>query len=139
MTEASRECKNEKCNRPVIGRSDRLFCSSTCKADYHYTIRKESGKTYFKIEVDEILKKNRSILSKLYTKNGIEIPSSVLLDEGFNPRFFTHYWDNLSGDRFYFCYEFGFKEKRNNFGEKFTLIKWQKEMERQVLNRQKFS
>lgn len=126
-------CKNEKCKKTVKGRSDRVFCSGYCKSEYHYSIRKESGKTYFKAHIDDILRKNRSILAKFNSRNGIVVESELLLENGFNPRFFTHYWTNLTGETFYFCYDQGFKENTSGFGNKYTLVAWQKEMERQVM------
>jgi len=35
----------------------------------------------------------------------------VLIDQGFNPKFFTHYWKNNKGDVYLFCYEYGFNPK----------------------------
>ncbi|MDG1915746.1 MAG: hypothetical protein P8I55_14295 [Crocinitomix sp.] len=125
-------CKNENCNKTVKGRRDRLFCSGYCKSEHHYAEHKKSGKVYFKSQVDEILRKNRAILAKYNTRNGTEIASEIMLEKGFNPRFFTHFWTNLTGETFYFCYDQGFKENKSGFGDKYTLVTWQKEMERQV-------
>lgn len=133
MTDLIKICKNENCKKTVKGRSDRQFCSGYCKSEYHYTERKKMGKVYFKMEVDEILRKNRAILSRLNTRNGVTVSADILAEEGFNPRFFTHFWDNLSGERYYFCYDQGFREiKNSSYGDKFTLVFWQKGMERQL-------
>lgn len=133
MLDSIRKCKNETCKKTVKGRSDRLFCSSSCKSEFHYNERKRTSKVYFKASVDEILRKNRSILSRHNTRNGVTVQTDILTDEGFNPRFFTHYWDNLSGERYYFCYDQGFREVKSGVsGNKLTLVLWQKEMERQV-------
>lgn len=133
MTGLIKICKNENCNKTVKGRADRQFCSGYCKSEYHYAERKKNGKVYFKMEVDEILRKNRAILARLNTRNGVTVAADILVEEGFNPRFFTHYWDNLSGERYYFCYDQGFREiKNSSYGDKFTLVFWQKEMERQL-------
>ena len=134
MSETRNICKNDNCKKTVVGRSDRVFCSEDCKSKCHYAIRKKSGKTYFKIKVDEILRKNRAVLSKLNTKNGIIIQADELEKKGYNSRFFTHYWENLSGERFYFCYDQGIKEMKSSFGNRYTLVRWQKEMERQVFS-----
>ena len=48
-----------------------------------------------------------------------------ILKEGFNPKYFTHYWKNQKGDVYLFCYEFGFLEKQENRKSKYVLVQWQ--------------
>lgn len=125
-------CKNENCSKIVKGRVDRIFCSSYCKTDFHAQNNKLSGKTFFKQKVDKVLKKNRAILAKYNTKSKATIRKEVLLEEGFNPRIFTHYWKNAKGDTYLFCYDQGFKEVKDNFKDKYLLVIWQSGMENQV-------
>ena len=132
MSDAKRICKNENCKNELTGRVDRVFCSSYCKSDYHYHQRKESGKVYFKNKVDDVLRNNRKILSKYNTKSKVTIRKEDLLEEGFNPRFFTHYWKNKNGDTYLFCYDQGFKEIHDNYRDKYLLIQWQDYMEKQA-------
>lgn len=125
-------CRNEKCDKTVEGRRDRQFCSDYCKSEHHYTAKKKTGKVYFKLKVDEVLRKNRAILSRHNVKSKATVRKSVLLEEGFNPRVFTHYWKNNNGDTYLFCYDQGFKEVKDNNKDKFLLILWQDYMEQQV-------
>ena len=127
-------CRNEKCNEIVVGRRDRQFCSDYCKSEHHYSERKKTGKTYFKLKVDEVLRKNRSILAKHNVKSKATVRKSVLLDQGFNPRVFTHYWKNKAGDTYLFCYDQGFKEVKDNNKDKYLLILWQDYMAKQVFS-----
>ncbi len=54
---------------------------------------------------------NRKLL-KEYNKAGKSVVrSKVLLDFGFDPNFFTHYWKNQKGEVYLFVYEYGFFEK----------------------------
>lgn len=129
---SERICRNENCSKKVEGRSDRQFCSDYCKSEHHYSIRKKSGKTYFKLKVDDVLRTNRKILAKYNVKSKATVRKSVLLEEGFNPRVFTHYWKNAKGDTYLFCYDQGFKEVKDNNKNKYLLVLWQEGMNKQV-------
>lgn len=133
MDPKSKICRNENCNKIVIGRIDRKFCSEYCKSEHHYLIRKKSGKTFFKSRVDEILRNNRRVLAKYNKKSKATERKEVLLNEGFNPRFFTHYWKTMAGETYLFCYDQGFKEVKDNERKKYLLVIWQVGMEKQVL------
>jgi len=75
--------------------------------------------------VDNQLKLNRKIL-KFFNKAGkATIRSKVLLEKGFNPNFFTHFWKNKKGDVYLFVYEYGFIKRQENNAEKYILIMWQ--------------
>ena len=127
-----RNCKYEECGNKVEGRIDRLFCSNYCKTAYHAKKNKESGKVYFKKKVDDVLRKNRKILAKYNVKSKVTVRKEVLLNEGFNPRIFTHYFKTKAEDTYLFCYDQGFKEVRDNKRDKYLLVLWQPGMEKQV-------
>ena len=112
------------CGRELEGRIDKKFCDAHCKSAYQYEQAKtEEPKFYNKVDIQ--LKLNRRIL-KHYNKAGKSIVrASTLLEQGFDPHFFTHYWKNNKGAVYLFAYEYGFL-KRTEFGkEKYVLILWQ--------------
>ena len=112
------------CYKPLDGRSDKLYCDAHCKSAFQYRKNKE-GKAGFYSKVDQQLKLNRKLL-KSYNKAGkATVRRTVLLAEGFNPKFFTHYWKNQKGDVYLFVYEFGFLTKEEHGVVKYVLIKWQ--------------
>jgi len=112
------------CQKELIGRTDKKFCDPQCKSAYQYKQAKEQPERFFN-KVDNQLKLNRKIL-KEYNKGGkVTVRASLLIQEGFNPKFFTHYWKNAKGDVYLFVYEFGFLATRTNNTDKFVLIKWQ--------------
>lgn len=116
------------CGKELTGRSDKLFCDLHCKSSYHYRKSLEEAPRFYN-KVDNQLKQNRRIL-KSYNKAGkATVRSSVLESEGFNPKFFTHYWKNTKGDIYLFVYEYGFLKKKENNVEKYILVKWQNYME----------
>jgi hypothetical protein len=125
-------CANSTCKNVVEGRADRKFCSDYCKSDYHYQKRKSSSKEYFKKTVDDIIRLNRRILQEYNLAGKTTIRKSEILNKGFNPRFFTHYWKNSKGDTYLFCYDQGFKEVIDNEKKKYLLIQWQDYMNQQV-------
>lgn len=117
-------CKNE-----VKGRSDKRFCNPYCKSAYHYQKEIEKEDNLFRI-VDKQLKLNRRLL-KIYNKAGkAVVRKEELLEEGFNPNYFTNYWKNQKGEIYLFCYEFGFLEKKEASKVKYVLVQWQDYMDR---------
>ncbi|WP_424282087.1 hypothetical protein [Eudoraea sp.] len=78
------------------------------------------------------MKINRKIL-KRYNKSGFTtLRKSEMTAEGFNPKFFTHYWKNRKGEVYLFVYEYGFLSTRNNGKEKYVLVTWQDYMARNL-------
>jgi len=112
-----------ECNNEVIGRTDKIFCSVKCKSIHQYEKSQKENTFYF--SVDKQLKSNRKIL-KRYNKSGFTtIRKGVLLEEGFNPNFFTHYWKNQKNDVYLFCYDFGFLKTTKNGVTKYVIVQWQ--------------
>ncbi|HDZ13801.1 hypothetical protein LCGC14_1241690 [marine sediment metagenome] len=111
------------CGSPVKGRSDKVFCSTKCKSINQYENRLEDEKFYLK--VDRQLKVNRKLL-KRYNRSGFTtVRKSELILEGFDPKFFTHYWKNKKGDVYLFCYDYGFLSLKKDSKDKYLIVKWQ--------------
>lgn len=117
-----KECLH--CSKELSGRTDKKFCDPQCKSAYQYQIEKQNPERFYN-KVDNQLKLNRKLL-KEYNKGGkVTIRSNVLLELGFNPNFFTHYWKNQNGQVYFFIYEYGFLIRKENGKEKYVLILWQ--------------
>lgn len=117
-----KSCK--ECSAEINGRSDKIFCSAYCKSAFHYKKGQEKEDSFFK-RIDRQLKLNRRVL-KQYNRAGLSFVSkSYIMNEGFNPKIFTHYWKNQKGEVYLFCYEYGFLEKRDGERVKLVLVKWQ--------------
>lgn len=116
------------CGILVKGRSDKKFCSTKCKSIDQYENRQRTEVFYLKVEKQ--LRTNRRLLRR-YNRSGVTtIRRSELLSEGFDPKFFTHYWKNGKGDIYLFVYEYGFLGKKINGKEKYVLVTWQDYMEK---------
>ena len=114
------------CSEPIVGRSDKKFCSRQCKSSVEYEKRMVESPFYY--QVDKTLKNNRKIL-KQYNKGGYTtVRKEDLITIGFNPKFFTHYWKNKEGQVYLFCYEYGFLEHIKNGKKKYTIVEWQSYM-----------
>ncbi len=115
------------CDSEIIGRSDKKYCSVHCKSAHQYEKRKQEEGQYYTI--DKQLKTNRKIL-KAYNKSGLStVRKEKLISEGFNPKYFTHYWKNQKGQVYLFCYEYGFMALKEHQKEKYVLVKWQPYMD----------
>ncbi|MFX0558089.1 hypothetical protein ACOCEA_14910 [Maribacter sp. CXY002] len=116
-----------QCGKELEGRTDKKFCDPQCKSAYQYQKEKQRPERFFN-KVDNQLKLNRKIL-KEYNKGGkVTIRSKVLLDLGFDPKFFSHYWKNQKGEVYLFVYEYGFLKRTENGKEKYVLVTWQEYM-----------
>jgi hypothetical protein len=123
--EADRKCVN--CQKVISGRIGKKYCDDYCKSNYNYEKNKLKDQSFSK-SIDLQLKKNRRIL-KEYNKAGkATVREEVLLNEGFNPKFFTHFWRNAKGQAYLFCYEFGYMKITENNRTKYSLVIWQSYM-----------
>ena len=117
------------CNKELKGRSDKKFCDQYCKSAYHYKQSQEEAPNFYN-QVDNQLKLNRKIL-KEYNKAGkVTVRTEILLNLGFNPTFFTHYWKNQKDDVYLFVYEYGFIKIKEHGRDKYVLILWQEYMKK---------
>ena len=116
-----RECP--VCEGEIAGRAGKKFCSLKCKSLFQYQ-QKQVHEAFY-LEVDRQLKINRKILKKYNQVGHTTLRKQALLDEGFNPKFFTHYWKNKKGQVYLFCYDFGFLEINQDDKTKYLLVEWQ--------------
>ena len=115
------------CNEPLEGRVDKIYCSSYCKSSYQYQKNKSKDPTTF-VKIDHQLKLNRKIL-KYFNKAGKSvIRVTTLIEHGFDPNFFTHYWKNKEGKVYLFVYDHGFLEVDQKGVTKYVLVERQEYM-----------
>lgn len=110
------------CGETLKGRADQKFCNDYCRAAHHYNKNKDKKAGVFKT-IDLHLKLNRRILKRYNQSGQSQIKKDLLLKEGFNFNYFTHYWKAKNGNVYLFCYEFGYRDLKDN--GKFMLITWQ--------------
>jgi len=101
------------CGKELKGRIDKKFCSDYCRSSYHFQQNRSKPASLY-LKIDQQLKRNRKILAA-HNKDGRTIVRKPkLIDAGFHPRYFTHYWRAGNNNLYRFCYEYGFLEKYEN-------------------------
>ncbi|OBQ51772.1 hypothetical protein JJL45_11470 [Tamlana sp. s12] len=116
------------CDDALSGRTDKKFCDVQCKSAYQYQQSKLQPERFYN-KVDNQLKLNRKILKEFNKGGKVTLRAELLMDQGFNPNFFTHYWKNHKGEVYLFVYEYGFLKIKENNKTKYLLILWQNYME----------
>jgi hypothetical protein len=119
------------CRKILMGRKDKKYCDHHCKSAYQYAAKKGQQSPFF-IKVDKQLRLNRKILKKYNVGGKAIVRHDILIKEGFNPSFFTHYWKNLEGNVYLFVYEYGFLKTTEHHRTKYVLIQWQDYMNKSV-------
>lgn len=118
-----RKCK--QCNTVIVGRTDKKFCSNTCRSKYFNSLNADFN--LHKTKVHEILKKNRDILAELNSEGTTCIIDKLTLEKKeFNFHFFTTLYRTNNGNVYKFCYDYGYRKllKKNSY----LLVKWQSYM-----------
>ena len=106
MEEEKKYCPN--CRGLIIGRSDKRFCSDSCRTMFHNRIYRDRHGELTRI--DRILKRNHSIIEKLYVTGKRKIQFTDLFGMGFNFDYITSLRENPdNGSSFILgCYDYTF-------------------------------
>ena len=98
------------CKKEIIGRSDKVFCSSDCKNYYHLKLRKVTNVAVKKI--NSILHRNRCILLEVLGKNKqqVKVERIVLEKKKFSFKYVTHFYKNSKGKEYNYIYDFAWME-----------------------------
>lgn len=105
-----RLCK--ECGQKLLGRRDQKFCSDYCRNTFNNRLNQDSTK-YIR-RINNILRKNRRILSHLNPKGKITIDGITLAEEGFNFHYYTNIYTTKTGSTYYFCYDQGYLKLDND-------------------------
>ena len=103
------------CGDTLRGRADKKFCSDQCRNNYNNRLNRDSNN--FVRNVHGLLRKNRRILADLYNEGKTTIHKDALYALGYNFSFFTHIIESNDGNKYHYCYEYGFREKSDDFIE----------------------
>lgn len=96
------------CEQKLVGRSDKKFCSDYCRNAYHG--EKNRDQNNYMRNVNNILRRNRSILFELIELDKEIVEKEELRLRGFNFKFYTNSWQVNKTENYYFIYECGFVE-----------------------------
>ena len=108
---SSKQCA--ECGETIKGRADKKFCSDLCRNSYNNKLNSDANS--FVRNVNNILRRNRRILSELTPDEKAKVHKSKLADKGFNFNFFTNTYTTQKGAVYYFCYEHGYLKLENDY------------------------
>lgn len=94
------------CGEAVKGRSDKKFCDDHCRNSYNNQLNSDA--TNLVRNINNILRRNRRILSDLVPDGKITVHREKLIARGFNFSYYTHVYTTQKGTKYYFCYELGY-------------------------------
>lgn len=110
-----RACK--ECRKKIIGRSDKKFCSDSCRNSFNN--RRNAVSYNIQRRINGILGKNRRILMSINPSGETLVSRDRLFMEGFNFNYYTNSNIENNGDIAFFCYDQCYIEK----GERHVLLK----------------
>lgn len=95
-----------ECEGTFKGRIDKKFCSDQCRISYNNKLNSDVN-NYVR-NVNNILRKNRRILTELNPEGKSRISHDKLKARGFDFRYFTSTYTTKEGARYMYCYEQGY-------------------------------
>ena len=104
------------CGKHFRGRSNKKFCSDTCR--YGYSNKKYAAynrKTQTRSIINALLR-NRFILEELISekKDSGKVAREQMLTVGFNFKYITHIHTTTANRRFYCCFEYSYFPLEND-------------------------
>lgn len=102
--------KCQYCDKEVLGRSDKKFCSPDCRTRA-FLEKKKASQVEIVETINKILLKNRIILAEIMGTNKQKTVSRIeLIRQGFNFQHFTGNYLNKQGKYYYYVYDFAWME-----------------------------
>jgi predicted nucleic acid-binding Zn ribbon protein len=110
------------CGEEISGRIDKKFCSDQCRNNFNN--KQNSDSNNLVRNINNILRKNRRILSELNKAGKTKTHKEKLLNMGYNLNYHTHTYTTKTGTVYFFCYDFGYLPLEKDF---FFLVKREEE------------
>jgi hypothetical protein len=95
-----------ECHAGFRGRIDKKFCSDTCRIAHNNRLNSDDN-NYVR-NVNNILRKNRRILTQLNPEGKNKIRIDKLKSKGFNFEYYTSTYKTKEGSLYFYCYEQGY-------------------------------
>ena len=98
-----------ECGEPILGRSDKKFCSTACKNAFYNAKKKET--LDIAVEIDGYLHRNRTILKQIMGASKKEIfDRLVLVRAGFQFDYMTNIYINKENKMSRMVYDYGWMD-----------------------------
>lgn len=105
--------KCPECEKTILGRADKKFCSDYCRNAYNNKLNQASTKNIRNI--NNQLKRNWRILEDLNPTEKCRVHKNKLEEKGFNFGYFTSIYTTKKGTIYYFVYDQGYLALENNY------------------------
>ena len=96
----------QECGDSIKGRPDKKFCSDQCRVTHNN--RLNSDENNYVRNVNNLIRRNRRILTRLAKGGKTKVSRSVLNEKGFDFGYFTSTDSTQDGAICYYCYEQGY-------------------------------
>jgi len=115
-----------QCGTPIVGRSDKRYCSDPCRHLANNVIKLKNQHERRILQINAILRRNRSILKQLSPRGKTTIPRQYLELAGFDFRYLTQVYRTQKGNTYHLCYDYGYLLLPE---EKVLIVNWQPYMD----------
>lgn len=102
-----------ECGDELMGRSDKKFCNDQCRSVYNQKLNGDAVELIR--NVNNQLRKNRSILSKLNPEGKTSVKKTILEKKGFNFKLFTSTYTTKDNRTYYYVYDQGYLQLENDY------------------------
>lgn len=108
------------CNNPLIGRADKKYCSDQCRYLANNKNKFQAERPI--LDINKVLRKNRSILKALCPVGKATVRRDVLDAMGYDVRVFSSLFLTSKKQIYYVCYDFAFTPILDNNIEKALIV-----------------
>ena len=115
-----------QCAAAIVGRSDKRYCSDSCRHLANNTVKRQSQGERRIHQVNAALRRNRSILKQLSPQGKTTLPRQYLELAGFDFRYLTQIYRTQKGNTYHLCYDYGYMLLSE---EKVLIVNWQPYMD----------
>ena len=102
-----------ECGDPILGRSDKKFCSDQCRNTFNN--RMNSDATNLVRNINNALRKNRRILEFFNPEGKAKVHKDKLMEKGFSFKYLTNSYTTQKGTTYYFIYDQGYLPLEEGF------------------------
>ena len=102
-----------ECEKPLVGRVDKKFCSDMCRNSYNNRLNSDSYNVVR--NMNNQLRKNRRILEELCPEEKSKTTKGTLTSRGFDFNLITSVRPTQKGSIYHFVYDYGYLELDNDF------------------------
>lgn len=113
VEQITRNCLS--CEKVLRGRSDKKFCDDYCRNNYNYR-QKITDSGLIRL-INNALSRNRRILQSFLSpgKETARVNRDQLLLRGFNFKYHTQVFTTRTGNTYYYCYDYGYRQLENDW------------------------